>query len=61
MKALVRNDGETILETSHIPNIDWETGYPFTDKDWPNRPYKLIINYSEPEGEPAPSGDPLNN
>lgn len=49
MKALVRNEGETVLETDNIQGIDWETGAPLTNETWCGGPYKLIIDYHPPE------------
>ncbi len=45
MKALVRNKGETVLESYDIPGIDWKNGYPLTDPGWAGGPYTLIENY----------------
>ncbi len=45
MKALIRNKGETVLETDDIPCIDWDTGYPLTNAKWFGGPYTLIMNY----------------
>jgi hypothetical protein len=60
MKALIRNEGETILETTGIDGIDWKTGAPLTSTDWCGGPYQLVENYSPPEIEPEIFGDPLN-
>ena len=54
MKALIRNEGETITEDMRIPCIDWNTGAPLTNPDWFGGPYQLVDNYdvtvySEPE------------
>lgn len=49
MKALIRNYGETILETDMIDGIDWKTGYPLTDESWYGGPYTLIEDYNPPE------------
>lgn len=49
MKALLRNPGETILETYNIPCIDWTTGYPLTNPGWSGGPYTLVNDYVEPE------------
>lgn len=48
MKALVRNDGETVTEDTNIPCIDWNTGYPLTNAKWFGGPYRLISNYVPP-------------
>lgn len=47
MKALVRNEGETVLEG--FPGIDWGTGYPLTRDSWVGGPYELVEDYHEPE------------
>lgn len=49
MRALVRNPGETILETDNIPGIDWETGIPLTSPYWAGGAYTLVQNYVPPE------------
>ena len=54
MKALIRNEGETLLETYNIPCIDWKTGYPLTNPKWFGGPYTLVENYVPPkDDEPA--------
>ena len=54
MKALIRNEGETITENINIPCIDWKTGYPLTDPKWFGGPYILVQNYVPPKNdEPA--------
>ena len=45
MKALIRNKGETILETTSLEGIDWNTGYPLTNAKWFGGPYTLVQNY----------------
>ena len=45
MKALIRNEGETVTEDMDIPCIDWSTGYPLTNAKWFGGPYTLIENY----------------
>ena len=45
MKALIRNEGETVTEDMDIPCIDWNTGYPLTNAKWFGGPYTLIENY----------------
>lgn len=47
MKALIRNDGETVTEDMDIPCIDWRTGAPLTDPDWFGGPYQLVDDYVE--------------
>ena len=51
MKALLRHEGETVLETDGITGIDWNTGYPLTSQKWFGGPYKLIENYVPPADE----------
>ena len=52
MKALIRNEGETITEDMGIPGISWINGYPLTSPKWFGGPYTLIVNYLPPiEGE----------
>ena len=48
MKALIRNEGETVTENMNIPCIDWNTGYPLTSAKWFGGPYKLVQNYVAP-------------
>ena len=48
MKALIRNEGETITEDMDIPCIDWNTGAPLTNEKWYRGPYKLVENYVPP-------------
>ena len=70
MKALIRNPGETVLESHNIPCIDWNTGAPLTNREWSGGPYVLVNDYvptadedfaeaPEPEivTEPAPAED----
>lgn len=47
MKALIRNEGETITEDMGIPCIDWDTGAPLTNAKWFGGPYQLVDNYVE--------------
>jgi len=54
MKALVRNEGETVTEDMCISFIDWNTGYPLTNEKWFGGPYTLVQNYVPPkDDEPA--------
>ena len=66
MKALIRNLGETILESDNVPGIEWDAGYPLTASGWAGGPYTLVNDYvqtpdedfaEEPEivTEPAPA------
>lgn len=48
MKALIRNEGETVLERTGIEGIDWQTGAPLTNPDWCGGPYQLVEDYIEP-------------
>lgn len=47
MKALLRNPGETVIESYGIPGIKWDTGAPLTNPGWPGGPYLLVDNYVE--------------
>ena len=47
MRALIRNEGETVKETDGIVGIDWNTGYPLTGPHWFGGPYTLVQNYIE--------------
>ena len=51
MKALIRNEGETITDDMDIPFIDWKAGAPRTDPKWYGGPYKLVENYVPPADE----------
>ena len=54
MKALIRNEGETVTEDMGIPCIDWNTGYPLTGEKWFGGPYTMVQNYVPPkDDEPA--------
>ena len=54
MKALIRNEGETVTEDMNIPCIDWSTGYPLTNPKWFGGAYTLVQNYVPPkDDEPA--------
>lgn len=45
MKALIRNEGETVTEDMNIPCINWNTGAPLTNPDWSGGPYILVNDY----------------
>lgn len=45
MKALIRNESETVTEAMEIPGIDWDTGAPLTNDSWSGGPYVLVENY----------------
>lgn len=47
MRALIRNKGETIIESDGL-NVDWNTGHPFTDQKYFGGPYTLVQNYVPP-------------
>ena len=48
MKALIRNEGETVTDDMDIPCIDWNTGYPLTNAKWFGGPYRMVQNYVAP-------------
>ena len=67
MKALIRNQGETVTENDGVEGIEWNTGAPLTNAAWCGGPYQLVQNYVapmddvpetyevvEPEPEPEP-------
>ena len=69
MKALIRNQGETVTENDGIVGIDWNTGAPLTNPSWAGGPYQLVQNYVPPqedapetyevvESEPEPEPEP---
>ena len=49
MKALIRNQGETVTENDTIEGIDWNTGAPLTNAAWTGGPYTLVQNYVPPQ------------
>ena len=51
MKALIRNNGETIIEADNIEGINWRTGAPLTNPSWYGGPYTLVNDYQPPENE----------
>ena len=51
MKALIRNEGETVCESDGIEGIDWKTGIPMTNEKWYGGPYKLVDNFVPPVDE----------
>ena len=53
MRALIRNEGETVTEKDGIVGIDWNNGYPLTGPHWFGGPYTLVQNYVPPT-EDAP-------
>lgn len=56
MKALIREEGETVTEDMGIPGIDWATGYPLTARGWAGGPYVLVNDYVRED--PADDFDP---
>ena len=53
MKALIRNEGETVTEDMGIPGIDWKTGMPLTNPVWAGGAYILVNDYV-PDAVQAP-------
>ena len=53
MKALIRNNGETVLETAGIDGIEWTTGAPLTNSSWAGGAYALCEDCPVPDPEPA--------
>lgn len=45
MKALIRNQGETVTEADGIPGINWNNGMPLTNPVWAGGPYILVNDY----------------
>ncbi len=45
MRALIREKGETVLESDNVPGIEWDTGYPLTASGWAGGPYILVNDY----------------
>lgn len=52
MKTLIRNNGETVMETDGIVGIDWTTGAPLTNPSWAGGAYALCEDC--PVGDPEP-------
>ena len=48
MKALIRNESETVTEAMGIPGIDWNTGMPLTNPEWAGGAYALVEDYIPP-------------
>ena len=75
MKALIRNEGETVIQGMGFTFINWNTGAPLTNRDWYGGPYQLVDNYvevadgiiydvavyPEPKDEPEASQDPADD
>ena len=53
MKTLIRNPGETILSTSNIDGIEWETGAPLTNPSWAGGAYALCSDCPYTDVEPS--------
>ena len=53
MKALIRNTGETVLETDNIEGIDWTTGAPLTNPSWAGGAYALCAECPVSDPEPG--------
>lgn len=47
MKALIRNEGETVTQDMDLTFINWDTGAPLTNPGWYGGPYQLVDNYVE--------------
>ena len=56
MKALIRNEGETVTQDMGFTFIDWNTGTPLTNRDWCGGPYTLAEDYREPADGEAVKG-----
>ena len=52
MRALIRNENETVRETDGIDGIDWTTGAPLTNPAWAGGAYALCADC--PVNDPAP-------
>lgn len=60
MKALIRNQGETVTQDMGLTFIDWNTGAPLTNPAWYGGPYTLVDDYVPPdpvEGHEEPVED----
>ena len=51
MKALIRNNGETVLEP--FEGIDWTTGAPLTNPAWCGGPYAICEDCPVSDPDPA--------
>ena len=60
MKALIRDKGETVLESYDIPGIDWDTGYPLPASGWAGGAYTLVNDYipDTPDADFAEAPEP---
>ena len=67
MKALIRNEGETVIQGIGFTFINWNTGAPLTNRDWYGGPYALVNDYvpedpardSTTDPAPEPAQDPV--
>ena len=59
MRALIRDEGETVRETDGIVGIDWNTGAPLTNPAWAGGPYQLVQNYVPPTESEPETYDPV--
>lgn len=50
-KALIREKGETVLESDNVPGIDWDTGYPLTAPGWAGGSYILVNDFVQTADE----------
>lgn len=59
MKALIRNEGETVTQDMGFTFIDWNTGTPLTNSEWYGGPYILMNDYvpedSADDFDPTPA------
>ena len=53
MKALIRHEGETVLETAQIDGIEWTTGAPLTNPAWAGGAYALCEDCPVPDPSPS--------
>jgi len=66
MKALIRNQGETVTEADGIAGINWSNGMPLTCPDWAGGPYILVNDYVPDDpaddftlADPTPAAAPV--
>lgn len=52
MRTLIRNNGETVMETDGIDGIDWTTGAPLTNPSWAGGAYALCEDCPVSDPEP---------
>lgn len=51
MKALIRNEGETVTQDMDLTFIDWVTGAPLTNHDWYGGSYVLVNDYIQKDSD----------